>query len=1189
MSLLGVLGVAQAQDGSFVIPSVRGGEGTDFAYWDYFDRPPGSTFNINYNYANPPGLNGLDGGRDDDGNPTTVIEDHDNDPDTPKISRATLLQTGAADAFVTSSGAIYSFSEVVKFEVPYQPSDEVEGMVTNVIFQTQTGGIRLRLDSVKLEYESAGVTHTINPVFKALDDPQTGAFSESVVCAFQWDLTGLNVREFTIKFASPDISMPLWEAQLDVVIGAPFVQELGYVLATRTRPLTLHGRPGAVDKNLPWGVDGRYFLQGDELNLLGDPNVGWHMTGWYYDGTTTYGSSLPLIFPDRDIIVTALYAPEDFATWRKFSFFHSNGTLGTSDDYVEDSISGPLVDHDDDGLNNAGEYAFAGDPYVADSLRTRPEFFLVEEADVLYPALRYRTNGRVPGLGDVVQTVRVSANDGAWVDNTTEPTTVVFQRELQPDGSELVTERTVLPRSSFDDVAMQVAWSVGGLAGEPLSPLPLLITTEANLGSAQVGTFFSTQLASSGGITPTVWSVAEGDIPEGMSLSEEGVLSGIPIAAGSASFTLRVTDALLQTETQLFSLSVSAYSIVNAQTLPPRVAGALINLPLQVSGGTAPFTWSVTDGDLPEGVSLTNGGVLTGSTAQTGAYQFTVQVQDANSLTLSKDFEWVIFDLEILTVNPLTSAVVNFSYNLQLALTGGVSPFTWEVTSGSLPTGITLSPAGLLSGSPNTAGEYFFTLEVTDAEGFSADRAYNLTVLTTAPAPVIDPVDFPSTTVGADFLYTVTASYAPTKYKITGLPKGIKSAVANGRAVLSGRASAPGTYQVVIVAENATGTSSAVTASLVVEELSEGLIGSFTALALRDLTANVGLGSLVTLTTTAKGSYTVKVKTGGATKSAKGFLASEAPQVQVNVNGQALALTLDADTNLVTGTHGAAPVSGWRMIWDKKSNPSTSREGYYTVALDLEDVEDIGNPAIPQGVGFASFTILPAGTLKVAGRSADGQAIVAATTLGPEGQVAVYASVYAKKGSLLGAWLVTEAESALPKDGVVSGSLNWLKPTTQGRLYPDAFGPVDLTVEGSWMGTASKRSVMEGLPDTGSLNVTFIGGGVEDSTMNPDVTGAAWTAKYKVDFSTATNPAKAALTLNKAKGSVTGRFTLTETSTGLSRKNVKMVGQVVKLADGEIKAAGYFLLPQIPTSGQKANATPILSGAFFVSQPAELP
>lgn len=1184
LSLLGAAGAAQAEDGTFIIPTIRAEGGTDFAYWDAFERPPGAPTNSNYNYGNPPALAG---GVDGDGNPTTMLVDHDDNPATPDIPRTTLIQTGAADAFVTSSGAIYSFAEVVEFEVPYEAAADAVGEVTNVIFQSQTGGIRLNVNSVELVYEKDGLPVTVMPVYKGMDDPQSGAFTERIVCAFQWDLTGLNVRDFKIVFGAPDASMPLWQAQLDVVIGEPFVQELGYLLATRSRPVTRHTKSGVVDKNLPFTKDGRFFFEEDELTLLGEPANGWYMSGWYYDGVVARGLSLPLVFPAQDITVTALFAPGSYAAWREQMFYRVNSTLGTNNDHTNPEVSGPTVDHDEDGLTNAGEYAFAGDPYTADQVRTRPQLELVEVEGVSYLALKYRTNGREPGEGDVVQRVRVAADGGIFRDNEYEPTTTTVKRELQADGSELVTERTLQPLSSFTSIEMDVWWSVGGVEGAPLAPASLEISSEANLAATQVGRVYSVKLQANGGTQPYEWDVVDGDIPPGITLAADGTLSGMATTAGEYTFTARVRDAFLQAETREFNVAVSPFEIVLNGMLPARPVGNPVFVPLTQTGGTGPYVWRLAAGSLPPGITLNSAGALSGTGTEAGQYVFTLEVKDANDLAVEKVFNWTFFDIEILTANPLPLGVVNVPYSVALTQSGATAPVQWQVAAGALPGGLTLSPAGVLKGSPTSVGAFSFVVQLTGNDGYGTSKSFDLNVAATMPVPVIDAVVFTATMVGEEYAYTVTAAHQPTKFVIKGLPKGLKAKFVNGVVVISGRASVAGTYFVEISASNASGTSDVVVAALEVDGIPDDHVGSFTGLAARDDTANAGLGSLVTFTSTTKGAYTVKVKTGTATKSAKGFLKSTAPQVKVNVNGHELELTLDEDTGLFTGTHGAAVVSGWRLVWDKKSKPASSREGFYTVALDLADVDDLGVATIPQGVGFASFSVLSAGTLKVVGKSADGQGLTAATSLGPDGQLAVYVPMYAKKGSMLGTCQVTAA--AVPADNAVSGELDWMKPVTKGRIYANAFGPVNLTMEGSYMGTVTKRPVMLGLPETGALAVEFTGAGVEDSATLPDVTGALWTDKFKADFSGATNAGNVKLTIQKAKGTVSGSFTLTETTPPLARKNVKMLGQVVKLSDGEVKAAGYFLLPQVPENGQKANATPILSGAFYITQPAPAP
>jgi hypothetical protein len=436
-------GVARAQNGGFVIPGIRAGGGTDFAYWDLFAAPPGGGANFNYN--NRPAL--LDGfGYDDEGNPTTAF-----------TARTNLRQTGTSTCFVTSSGALYSFAATTAFEVPYTPPTSAPPMaeVTNVIFQTQTGGVRLNLDSVRLSYVQplpggGSQTVLVVPLFRALDDPQTGGFTERLVSAFQWNLTGQGVRDFKIVFASPGSSMPMWQAQLDAVLSTPFVQELGYLLFTEARPFTRFGRPGAVDKNLAPSVDGRFFTAGQNLNLLGLPELDWEHVGFLYNNVVHAGANLPLVFPAADTTVAAIFAPLTYDAWREAMFLHYNALTGTPGDNTNNAVSGPMIDHDLDGLVNVAEYAFGCDPYTRDAESAVSTPVPVTVSSQTYPAVRFRTNSAPDGFADVAVVVQTSTDLVNWRDNNTEPQPVTefFSSELQADGSSLVTVRSTQPLGS---------------------------------------------------------------------------------------------------------------------------------------------------------------------------------------------------------------------------------------------------------------------------------------------------------------------------------------------------------------------------------------------------------------------------------------------------------------------------------------------------------------------------------------------------------------------------------------------------------------------------------------------------------------------------------------------------------------------------------------------------------------------
>jgi large repetitive protein len=71
----------------------------------------------------------------------------------------------------------------------------------------------------------------------------------------------------------------------------------------------------------------------------------------------------------------------------------------------------------------------------------------------------------------------------------------------------------------------------------------------------------------------------------------------------------------------------------------------------------------------------------------------------------------------VITTTSLPAAAGGQPYSATLAATGGTTPYTWSLSSGSLPPGLTLNPStGVISGTPDVAGTYTFTVAVTDAE-----------------------------------------------------------------------------------------------------------------------------------------------------------------------------------------------------------------------------------------------------------------------------------------------------------------------------------------------------------------------------------------------------------------------------------------------------------------------------------------
>src|SRR5262249_10985856 len=155
-------------------------------------------------------------------------------------------------------------------------------------------------------------------------------------------------------------------------------------------------------------------------------------------------------------------------------------------------------------------------------------------------------------------------------------------------------------------------------------------------------------------------------------------------------------------------------------TLPPAAAGvAYAAVSFSQSGGVAPVTWS--SGALPQGMAFSNAGVLSGTPTTLGVFNLAVTVTDANgcsgTLTLPPGPGGPCPTMSMAPLTPAAGTAGAAYSAVTLSESGGVAPITWSLASGTLPAGMSLSGAGVISGTPSTIGTFPFTVQATDANG----------------------------------------------------------------------------------------------------------------------------------------------------------------------------------------------------------------------------------------------------------------------------------------------------------------------------------------------------------------------------------------------------------------------------------------------------------------------------------------
>ena len=191
-----------------------------------------------------------------------------------------------------------------------------------------------------------------------------------------------------------------------------------------------------------------------------------------------------------------------------------------------------------------------------------------------------------------------------------------------------------------------------------------------------------------------------------------------------------MTDANGQSATQATSITVAAGVSTTFAAPPAAAVGTAYSDTLTATGGTTPYTWSVNAGTLPPGITLSSAGVLSGTPTTAGSYPFTVNVIDANKGIATASITLVVTAALALTFPAPPSGTVGFAYTDTLTAAGGTAPYTWSVSAGTLPAGLTLNAStGVVSGTPTAAGTSSFTVKVTDAKNSTATHATSITIL----------------------------------------------------------------------------------------------------------------------------------------------------------------------------------------------------------------------------------------------------------------------------------------------------------------------------------------------------------------------------------------------------------------------------------------------------------------------------
>jgi hypothetical protein len=277
-------------------------------------------------------------------------------------------------------------------------------------------------------------------------------------------------------------------------------------------------------------------------------------------------------------------------------------------------------------------------------------------------------------------------------------------------------------------------------------------TISPTLPNGANGVAYNTTITATDGVAPLTYKITpgSGSLPAGLQLnSQTGQIVGVPTGPVSgqpnpATFTITATDNAttpFSVVSPQFSLLINAAPklSVTATTLPNGTVNAPYTAGISSKGGVTPLTWSVLSGSLPPGLSLnTTSGQITGTPTTPGTYSFTPQVVDSaipvQTATSTGPLTITVSAATTLkaTTPPLPTGNVASSYSGNLVATGGVPPYTWSITSGQLPSGLTLQPqTGKIVGSPILVTSSPFTVQVSDSEATPVTASQSLSISVT--------------------------------------------------------------------------------------------------------------------------------------------------------------------------------------------------------------------------------------------------------------------------------------------------------------------------------------------------------------------------------------------------------------------------------------------------------------------------
>jgi len=234
-------------------------------------------------------------------------------------------------------------------------------------------------------------------------------------------------------------------------------------------------------------------------------------------------------------------------------------------------------------------------------------------------------------------------------------------------------------------------------------------------------------------VPPYTYSIVSGSLPPGLTLNAStGAITGTPMQSGTFNYTAKAVDSTGASVTTNCSIVVAPAPLqLNCASSTAQV-GVPYSSALVATGGVPPYTYSIASGSLPPGLTLNaSTGAITGTPTQSGTFNYTAKAVDSTGASVTTNCSIVVQPATLTLTCASSTGEVGLAYSSSVVATGGVTPYTFAIVSGSLPPGLTLNAStGAITGTPSSEGTFSFTVQVTDANGNTATASCAITIKT---------------------------------------------------------------------------------------------------------------------------------------------------------------------------------------------------------------------------------------------------------------------------------------------------------------------------------------------------------------------------------------------------------------------------------------------------------------------------